>query len=195
VTTQKKKDFVCGIIKELQALLRNTNSYIRDYVTLHERIKEEEWLNYYLYINADKRPDEETHPSVRNVPKGLGLKEISVMYFDDPTRAKPLIAELKKRQSNRHLELQHQRDPNDIYKGIRTIDETHRGYDPMHFVLLFPNGEDGWHLEIPREEKRKRIPTTVDNAADADIFGHELALHMIDSTASAAGKSTTKKRT
>jgi hypothetical protein len=33
--------------------------------------------------------------------------------------------------------------------GIESIDETHRAYDALHFPLMFPCGEDGWHIRLP----------------------------------------------
>ena len=32
--------------------------------------------------------------------------------------------------------------------GIRNINEVHRSYDSLHYVLLFPLGNDGWHINI-----------------------------------------------
>ncbi|CAG8561625.1 9740_t:CDS:1, partial [Cetraspora pellucida] len=34
-------------------------------------------------------------------------------------------------------------------EGLQCISELHRAYILLHYVLLFPRGEDGWHLEIP----------------------------------------------
>ena len=33
--------------------------------------------------------------------------------------------------------------------GIKKISELHPSYDPLHYVLLFPRGDDGWHADIP----------------------------------------------
>ena len=33
--------------------------------------------------------------------------------------------------------------------GLQHISELHRAYAPLHYVLLFPRGEDGWHPTIP----------------------------------------------
>src|SRR5436190_19683845 len=33
--------------------------------------------------------------------------------------------------------------------GIQRISEIHRAYTPLHYVLMFPRGEDGWHPNIP----------------------------------------------
>ena len=41
--------------------------------------------------------------------------------------------------------------------GLHHITETHRGYDTLHYVLLFPLGEDGWHLNIPHSKGRGNV--------------------------------------
>ena len=45
--------------------------------------------------------------------------------------------------------------------GFQRISEVHPSYDPLHYVLLFPKGDDGWHVDIPLEgsAKRERITT------------------------------------
>jgi hypothetical protein len=32
---------------------------------------------------------------------------------------------------------------------LRRISTLHPFYSPFHYVLLFPDGRDGWHIEIP----------------------------------------------
>ena len=33
--------------------------------------------------------------------------------------------------------------------GLKRITETNCAYDSLHYVLLFPSGDNGWHLAIP----------------------------------------------
>ena len=33
--------------------------------------------------------------------------------------------------------------------GIQRISEIHCAYAPLHYVLMFPRGENGWHPNIP----------------------------------------------
>jgi hypothetical protein len=33
--------------------------------------------------------------------------------------------------------------------ALQRISETHPAYTPLHYVLLYPNGEYGWHVGIP----------------------------------------------
>ena len=43
--------------------------------------------------------------------------------------------------------------------GLQRISELHPSYDPLHYVLLFPKGDDGWHIDIPLAGtvKRERV--------------------------------------
>ena len=43
--------------------------------------------------------------------------------------------------------------------GLHSIDETHRAFDAMHFVLLMPYGEDGWSTNLALRP-RSPIATT-----------------------------------
>ena len=51
---------------------------------------------------------------------------------------------------------------NSVYKfliGLQKISEYHLSYDPLHYILLFPGGDDDWHINIPLvgSKKRERI--------------------------------------
>ncbi|CAI2195031.1 6021_t:CDS:2, partial [Funneliformis geosporum] len=43
--------------------------------------------------------------------------------------------------------------------GLQRISELHSSYNALHYVLLFPKGDDGWHTNIPltEPEARKRV--------------------------------------
>ena len=36
--------------------------------------------------------------------------------------------------------------------GLRRISNLHPSYLPLHYVLFFPHGEEGWHLNIPLQD-------------------------------------------
>ena len=40
---------------------------------------------------------------------------------------------------------------------LQRITESHCAYDSLHFVLLFPLGENGWHLKIPHSKGKGDI--------------------------------------
>ncbi|PKK59314.1 hypothetical protein RhiirC2_794999 [Rhizophagus irregularis] len=45
-------------------------------------------------------------------------------------------------------------------KGLQRISELHPSYDPLHYILLFPKGDDGWHADIPLNESILRTRVT-----------------------------------
>ena len=42
--------------------------------------------------------------------------------------------------------------------GLRHISNLHPSYLPLHYVLFFPHGEEGWHLDIPLQDVNNRHP-------------------------------------
>lgn len=40
--------------------------------------------------------------------------------------------------------------------GLRRISNLHPSYLPLHYVLFFPRGEEGWHLDIPLQQQNGR---------------------------------------
>ena len=40
--------------------------------------------------------------------------------------------------------------------GLRRISNLHPSYLPLHYVLFFPHGEQGWHLDIPLQNANGR---------------------------------------
>jgi len=43
--------------------------------------------------------------------------------------------------------------------GLQVVPETHSrpSWDPIHYVLPFPYGTDGFHLDIPKDGKAKAM--------------------------------------
>jgi len=43
--------------------------------------------------------------------------------------------------------------------GFSTIDDNHAAYMPLHYVLLFPSGQLGWHwaLQLQNQNGRRQI--------------------------------------
>ena len=39
--------------------------------------------------------------------------------------------------------------------GLKRISQLHRSYDPLQYPLLFPNGIDGWHVNLKLQNGRK----------------------------------------
>ena len=45
--------------------------------------------------------------------------------------------------------------------GLKRIAESNAAYDPLHFPLMLPHGDTGWHLEIPQVQNPSPIPDLV----------------------------------
>jgi len=64
--------------------------------------------------------------------------------------------------------------------SLQRISELHKAYTPLHYVLLFPRGEDGWHLHIQvcnasqimveNTEESEEIEETVEEEDDSDAI-------------------------
>ncbi|MGA1502986.1 MAG: hypothetical protein ACO38Z_10310, partial [Candidatus Nanopelagicales bacterium] len=154
-TTERERSALKSVITELQRELRTSNPYVRDFITASE-IPEAEYETRTLRINPDRRPEGE-HERRYNAPTGQGMSEISVLMSDAPSKAREIVV---RRRGG----------------GLRSVHETHRSFDPLHFVLLFPKGDDGWRLGMPhRTLEGGGAPVDVededaadDNAADAE---------------------------
>ena len=76
--------------------------------------------------------------------------------------------------------------------NTQIISETHKWYDPLHYVLLFPNGDAGWGINIPlrlQNSKKKathakppptgpnkKAKTTPKCVSAAQFYAHRLAV-------------------
>lgn len=121
-TTPRIRDILVSILRNLQAVLRENNPYIQDFITACE-IPEGELSHCRLIINASARP-EQAHSRVYN----RSLCEVSVLLNQQPGR-RDIILQLRG-------------------GGIREICDNHRSADALHFMLIHPMGHDGWHLEL-----------------------------------------------
>jgi hypothetical protein len=39
---------------------------------------------------------------------------------------------------------------------LEQVPETHWAYDGLHFVVMFPNGDEGWHYNYHQKQKKKK---------------------------------------
>ena len=117
----------------LQRRLRECNPYIKDFqMAIEIRTAKHE----VLVIEPNRRPLGE-HERRYNAP--VGLLEVSVLKKDD--------------QGTRDIVV-HLRKPS--HTAMHQIHETHRSFDPLHFVLLFPRGEDGWNCGVRQSGTRDK---------------------------------------
>ena len=103
--------------------MRAVNPYIEDFVQIAELSDVRDDVSFV--INPDARPRED-HSRIH----GLNLHEVAVL-----TSEKALSSDIVIQRRSGTISL---------------IADTHRSFDPLHFVLLFPEGTAGWHLKIPQ---------------------------------------------
>nr|CAG8627565.1 809_t:CDS:2 [Entrophospora candida] len=64
--------------------------------------------------------------------------------------------------------------------GLQRISEIHCAYEPLHYVLMFPRGEDGWHPYIPIKESitfdDDKASTTKKHVSAMNYFAYRLQL-------------------
>ena len=41
--------------------------------------------------------------------------------------------------------------------GLKKVHETNRSFDPLHFVLLFPGGDDGWKINMEKQGTKQSV--------------------------------------
>ena len=97
------------------------------------------YINHRFVIDPDRRPSEE-HRGRHNLQQNL--REVAVLMGEEP--------------GNRAIVVRRHGDFN-----LQCINDGHRSFDALHFVLLFPSGEDGWSqsLHIVDGRTRTRVST------------------------------------
>src|SRR3990170_7150158 len=120
-------------------MLDRYNPYIQNFRHVRDLIQENVTDKISMIIHGHRTKD----PRRYNAPT---VSEIAAIMVGDGHELHP---------SNRDILLR-LRDG-----GLQKISECHPSYDPLHYILLFPNGDDGWHLDISLAEtaKRERVTT------------------------------------
>ncbi|CAG8741012.1 17716_t:CDS:2, partial [Cetraspora pellucida] len=68
-------------------------------------------------------------------------------HYNTPTASE--VAVIMIRDSQEHEPLSHDIVLQLHEGGLQRISEIHHAYEPLHYVLIFPRGEDRWHPYIP----------------------------------------------
>ena len=116
-------------------MLHEVNPYVAFFRQGLDLMREQGGTDVRMVIKADGCPDSRRY----NAPTA---QEIAVILPNDG---------YGEEVANRDIVLYARKG------GIQHITETHRAYDTLHYVLLFPLGEDGWHLNIPHSKGRRNV--------------------------------------
>ncbi|CAG8765712.1 10251_t:CDS:1 [Cetraspora pellucida] len=116
-----------NILFDLQQMLHNINPYCRIFKQVTNILSSNSSFDLRIVI-TDNRP---TDPRCYNTPSATEVAVIMVSAEHEP---EPLQCDI----------VLHLREGE-----FQRISELHRTYEPLHYVLMFPRGEDGWHYNIP----------------------------------------------
>jgi PIF1-like helicase/Helitron helicase-like domain at N-terminus len=132
------QDLNNNILQNLQNILDEWNPYIQSFRQVRNIIQSNRTSEISMIIYNDRIHD----PHRYNAPTS---SDIAAIMIGDGHNIDP---------TNRDIHLK-------LHDGsLQRISETHPSYDPLHYVLLFPRGDDGWHINIPLIESLKRKKVT-----------------------------------
>lgn len=117
----------------LQEMLHRYNPYVCSLKAAIE-IQEACHENLQIVLNSERKPSD-GHARIYNLPTG---SEVAVL----------LPGEL----SNDLDVILHTRNG-----PMQRINQLHRAYDPLHYILLFPLGDNGYHLNIPHSRGSRNV--------------------------------------
>ena len=121
------------IIQTLQTSLHRNNSYVRSFQSALDLGTMGE---YKLYLIAERsKIPQNSHVRSYNLPDGC---EVAALM---PGIAGNLDVILTTRGGK-----------------LRRINQLHRSYDPLHYVIMFPYGQDGYQLGLKRTDGRTLSP-------------------------------------
>jgi hypothetical protein len=127
-----------GVLGDILNVLETENPYVRLYKQAYE-------------ISASKPPKEQNHCAARIVvAPNTDTRRYNLPTSIEVAAIIPGSGE-ENIQENREIILQLQQPREDIptRTNFKRISHLHPLYMPLHYVLLFPSGETGWHIEIP----------------------------------------------
>ena len=61
--------------------------------------------------------------------------------------------------------------------GLCHISNLHPSYLPLHYVLFFPRGEEGWHLNIPLQDINNHHPHHPKKVTQLLWYAYRLHVH------------------
>jgi len=114
-----------NIVLSLQAMLQQYNPYIEIFLTARERLNEHS--NISLHIKLVDLPHYDSRRY--NRPTASEIAVIMVGTGNEPNSGRDIVL-----QPRRY--------------GLQRIRETHSSYNPLRYPLLFPFGEQGWHINM-----------------------------------------------
>ncbi|VDI62821.1 Hypothetical predicted protein [Mytilus galloprovincialis] len=126
------------ILTDLQTMMHECNPFVHTFKHAADVMKTNE--NFQLILTSDTTKDSRRY----NLPTS---SEISVILPGTNTTE----------PSKRDIVLYCRSTNHPEGHNIIHINETHSKYDSLHYVLLFPFGEDGWHIDIKHNYNKRKV--------------------------------------
>ena len=120
----------------IQETLNNINPYVQDFKMVSE-LPDSFFEERKMILRKDGMPHKE-HKGTVNLP-APETKEVAIITLDD--RKEPADVQVYHRGGE-----------------VYNITDLNAHYDPLHFVLLNPKGEKGWHPNLRTTEGKKLTP-------------------------------------
>lgn len=114
------------LLESLQAALTASNPYVRDLQPVAAAAQAGD--GFQIVLSERRRPLGE-HERRFNLPQS---REIAVLMPNERVGHRDIVVQLRG-------------------GPVLNINEVHRMYDPLHYVLLLPHGTDGWSLQLKEE--------------------------------------------
>lgn len=126
----READVRCGInsrtkrdvILRLQAMLHQHNELVRVFKTAIDRMPSD---NHQIVIRPDKAPPTE-HSRRFNAPT---IDDVAIVIVGEQFQQRDIVLQRRNEQLIR-------------------VPETHRSFDSLQYPIMFPRGEDGYHLTM-----------------------------------------------
>lgn len=138
------------VLIELLDMLTDCNPFINLYKTARERLTEPASSQFRLLLNPQMRLIMESGADRRreNLPTSHEVAAILSDEFDGASRRDIVLAVRK---------------PQEGQPTLARISPTHAAYMPLHYVLLFPCGDYGWHYGLRlHQDRQERIRTRLE---------------------------------
>jgi len=124
--SKPEKARVLKLLTELQSTMRQCNTYVQDFVTAGEIFSEGDVDDAHFVIEPKARPATAHKRTYKDAKKAFN--EVTVMTVEPRGGKVPKRSVMIRARGG----------------GLHDIDESSRAFDPLHVVLLFPCGDDGW---------------------------------------------------
>jgi hypothetical protein len=137
------------ILQGLHEMLTDHNPFIRIYKTARERVASQAG-DFRILLNPQMRLVLQTGADRRreNLPLAAEVAGVLPDEFADESRRDVLLAV---------------REPGRNGPQLHRVSVTHAAYMPLHYVLLFPYGEYGWHYQMDlRDQHHARRRTRLE---------------------------------